>query len=181
MPFSICGVAEVPAFAAVPLDHIISIRDHTQCAPDIRAFKTNFTLHSFVFDDTGDATNPRAPNEAMMRRLLGVYTQIGLDQGVLFHCFAGVSRSPAAAFIWLVHHGIPYADAYQSVVAARGPFVAPNQLMVKLADQLMSQEGKMAAFVSAELGRRVAEHDAFFKANGPDAHLLGPRSQSEMR
>lgn len=160
MPFAICGVSEVPAFAAVPLDHIISIRDHNQVAPDIRAFRTNFTLHSFVFDDTGDVTNPRAPGEAMMQRLLGIYTQTRLDQNVLFHCFAGVSRSSAAAFIWLVHHGVPYAEAYQAIVSARGPFVAPNQLMVKLADQLIGYRGEMA-----ELGRRAAERDKYFSSS----------------
>jgi predicted protein tyrosine phosphatase len=162
MPFAICGVHEVPSFAAVPLDHIISIRDHNQTAPDIRAFKTDFTLHSFVFDDTGDPANGRAPNEQAMRRLLSIYATTRLDQTILFHCFAGVSRSSAAAFLWLVHHGIPYVDAYQLIVTARGPFVCPNQLMVKLADQIMGHEGRMAAFVTAELGRRAPERERYF-------------------
>ncbi len=162
MPIAICGVNEVPAFAATPLDHIISIRDHNQVAPDIRGFKTNFTLHSFVFDDTGDVTNTRAPNEALMRRLLDIYADTLIEHNVLFHCFAGVSRSSAAAFIWLVSKGVSYADAYQACVNARGPFIAPNQLMVKLADQIMGHEGKMTSFVSAELGRRALERDAWF-------------------
>ncbi len=150
----------------IPLDHIISIREAHQPAPDIRGFKTDFTLHSFVFADTGDPTNALAPTEQTIRRLLDIYAQTSIDQKVLFHCFAGVSRSSAAAFIWLVHHGISYSDAYQGIVTVRGPFVAPNQLMIKWADQLMGHGGKMSAFVTAELGRRAPERDQYFSAVG---------------
>ena len=164
MPIAICGVSEVPNFATASLDHIISIRDCNQPAPDIRAFKTNFTLHSFVFDDTCDRTSSRAFNDQMMRRLLNVYQQTSIEQGILFHCFAGVSRSSAAAFIWLVNKGMAYGDAYQSIVIARGPFVCPNQLMVDYADQLMGHEGKMIAFLIQELGRREPERAAYFSS-----------------
>jgi predicted protein tyrosine phosphatase len=162
MPLAICGVQEVPAFATIPLDHIISIRDSRQVAPDIRAFKTEFTLHSFVFDDTGDATNPLAITSRTMERLLSIYAQTTPAQNILFHCFAGVSRSSAAAFVWLVHHGMSYAEAYQLLVTIRGPFICPNQLMIKLADQIMGKNGEMEAFMSAETGRRASERQQYF-------------------
>jgi len=162
MPFSICGVTEVPAFAHLPLDHIISFREVHQPGPDIRGFKHPLTLHSFVFADTGDAANPLAATEVMIRRLLSIYAQTRPDHNILFHCFAGVSRSSAAAFIWLVHHGVPYGDAYQLIVNVRGPFVCPNQLMVKWADGLMGHKGVMAAFMTSETGRRAPERDRYF-------------------
>ncbi len=165
MPFAICGVHEVPAFAIVPLDHIVSFRETHQPGPDIRSFQHPFTLHSFVFADTGDVSNPLAPTEATIRRLLGIYTQTRPDQTILFHCFAGVSRSSAAAFIWLVHHGIPYADSYQMIINARGPIVCPNQLMVKWADGLMGRGGEMTAFLSAELGRRAPERERYLSSS----------------
>lgn len=174
MPFAICGVSEVPSYAAVPLDHIISFRDHRQPAPDIQAFKSNFSLHNFVFDDTGDPSSARACTEQTMRCLLAIYAQTNLNQGVLFHCFAGVSRSSAAAFIWLVYHGESYERAYQLIVSVRGPFVCPNQLMVKLADSLIGHEGKMSTFLSAELGRRVPEREEYFRRASATASL--PRS-----
>lgn len=89
----------------------------------------------------------------------------------------GVSRSTAAAFIWLVSHGMSYADAYQTVINTRGAFACPNQLMVKLADQLMARGGEMHAFVVAENLRRVPDREAFFKEHGADAHILGSRKQ----
>ena len=163
MPIAICGVSEVPNYASIPLDHIISIKDCSQCGPNLAAFRSDFTLHSFVFDDTGDAAAKHAVTESAIRRLLGIYAQTKPEDSILFHCFAGVSRSSAAAFLWLVHHGCPYDQAYQLIVAIRGPFICPNQLMIKLADDVMGRNGEMAAFMSAEIGRRAPERDAFFK------------------
>lgn len=165
MPIAICGVSEVPAFAATRLDHIISFRDPQQPLPDIRGFKTGFSLHSFVFADTGHPSDPSAPTRAAMERLLGIYAQTKPDQSILFHCFAGVSRSSAAAFLWFAHHGIAWGTAYEMVVKMRGPFVCPNQLMVQLADQLMGHGGEMAAFMTAETGRRAKERAAWFAAH----------------
>lgn len=165
MPFAICGVSEVPSFAAIPLDHIISIRDDRQPPPDLSAFQTAPQVHRFVFDDTGDAANTRAPSEEAMQRLLAIYATTNLKQSILFHCFAGVSRSSAAAFIWLAYHGVLWGIAYQMVVAVRGPFVCPNQLMVAHADKLMGLNGELAAFLSAELGRRAEERELWFAAH----------------
>ncbi len=165
MPIAICGVSEVPSFATTPLDHIISFREAHQPGPDIRAFKTDFTLHSFVFADTGDTSNKLAPTEKTIERLIQIYSKTSPNQNVLFHCFAGVSRSSAAAFIWLAFHGMPYSDAYNAIVSARGPFVCPNQLMIKLADPLIGHQGKMTAFMNAELGRRAPEREEWFRVH----------------
>lgn len=175
MPFAICGVSEVPSYAATPLDHIISFRDHRQPVPNLDGFNLATTkVHSFVFDDTGDASNERAPSEPTILRLLAIYDKTSLEQSILFHCYAGVSRSSAAAFIWLVHQGARWAVAYQAIVSVRGPFVCPNQLMVKHADLLMGYEGRLAAFLSAELGRRAPEREEYFRRASAIASL--PRS-----
>ena len=177
MPLAICTVHQVPLFAGTPLDHVISFHNSTEPGPDTHAFRHPFTLHSFVFDDTGDTSHPQAPTETAIRRLLSIYSQTELGQTMLFHCVGGVSRSTAAAFLWLVCHGVSYADAYQTVVNIRGPFVCPNQLMAKLADNLMRRQGEMHAFITAENLRRVPDRAAFFKQHGADAHILGSRQQ----
>ncbi len=164
MPFAICGVNEVPAFASVPLDHIISIKDKSQHGPNLHDFRSDFTLHSFSFEDTGNVANKQAVTEPAIRRLIGIYQQTSLSDRMLFHCYAGISRSTAAAFIWMVHHGIPCSEAYEIIVQMRGVIVCPNQLMVKLADDVMGHKGEMASFMSRETGRRAPERDAFFKA-----------------
>lgn len=159
MPLSICGVHEVPSFANSSVDHIISFHEAGvepgtgfQPGPDITQFKHPFTLHSFVCRDCGQPNEPEPPTEAMMRRLLAVYAQTGPDSRMLFHCFAGVSRSTAAAFLWLIHIGATDAQAFDTIVAARGPGVNPNRLMILLADKILGRGGKMLEYVCQRRG-----------------------------
>lgn len=171
MPFVICGVHDVAKFAMTPLDHIISIHEAGfepgtgfQPGPNISQFRYPFTLHSFTFRDSGAETEPESPTEEIITRLLLVYSQTKPDSRMLFHCFAGASRSTAAAFLWLVHHGFSYTDAYNSIVQVRGPIVCPSQLMTRIADKVMGKNGELAAFVETENRNRVPIREAFFKS-----------------
>lgn len=76
MPLAICAVHQVPLFANYPLDHIVSFHNSTEPGPDTHAFRHPFTLHSFVFDDTGDETHPQCPTTPMIARLLGIYAEV---------------------------------------------------------------------------------------------------------
>ena len=116
----------MPLFAEIPLDHIISFRDKNQPRPDIRNFKIEFTLHAFNFEDTGTAANSDAPQKKHIERLLTIYSAISPDQSVLFHCFAGVSRSTAAAFIYAVSKGVSYQGSFRIIEQARGIFCLPE-------------------------------------------------------
>lgn len=166
MSIYICGVNEVPLFAEAPLDHIISIRDKNQPRPDIRNFKTEFTLHAFNFEDTGSSAHPEAPSEQHIKRLLNLYSSISVEQNILFHCYAGVSRSTAAAFIFAVAKGVPYQQSFEFLEKIRGPIICPNQLMVKIADNLMGHNGNMERFLNNILKEREPVRDASFKSFG---------------
>ncbi len=69
------------------------------------------------------------------------------------HCWAGISRSTAAAFVTLCHLN-PAKDeeeiAQQLRIAA--PFATPNRRIVDLADSVMGREGRMINAVEA-IGR----------------------------
>ena len=163
MPIQICGVSEVPGLSHIPFSHIISIRDSRQNLPDIRGFKGEFTFHSFLFDDKSSADASGSVTAAQIERLLQIYSKTDWNDSILIHCFAGVSRSTAAAFIWFVSKGVSFATAYEAVVQLRGPFVCPNQLMVQLADDNMGLGGAMIMFLQAELGRRSEERATWFR------------------
>ena len=79
-------------------------------------------------------------------------------QRLLIHCMAGVSRSPAAAYILavIVRKEDPVRAAAQLFQAA--PFARPNMLMVKHADELDGWKGMMAnAIRTARTDRGKAE------------------------
>lgn len=161
MPIAICGVYEVPSYADTPLDHIISFHERgTQPGPNVTGFNHPFTLHSFVFADRTMLTEPPdGPNEENMRRLLAVFAATKPTDQVLFHCFAGSSRSTAAAYLWLVHHGATIEQAFatlmqihpQSTVTREA--IRPNLRMIKIADDLLGHGGKMVEYVALALGR----------------------------
>lgn len=156
----ICGVHEVPSFADTPLDHIVSIHEAGfepgtgfQPGPDITRFRYPFTLHRFTFRDSDRADQPESPTASTMKRLLSIFAQTKGDDHVLFHCFAGKSRSAAAAFLFLVHHGMSHKDAYDHVLAVRSIATCPNLLMIQLADELMGHKHDMVKHVAMRSGR----------------------------
>lgn len=103
----------------------------------------------------------------------------GWDQQspLLVHCWAGISRSTAAAFITLcvLNEGHP-EDQLARLVRSRGAHAHPNRLMVKLADELLSRGGRMSAAIDAlGPGRSVWEGELFSIPLRPSAPLSGAR------
>jgi predicted protein tyrosine phosphatase len=72
---------------------------------------------------------------------------------LLVHCWAGVSRSMAAAFVLMCERaeaGAEYSIAQK--MRARAAHASPNRLLVSLADRLLEREGRMTSAVEA-MGR----------------------------
>jgi predicted protein tyrosine phosphatase len=82
---------------------------------------------------------------------------------LLIHCWAGISRSTAAAFISLCALN-PGADEHALARALRraSPTAYPNRLLVALADESLQRRGRMNAAVE-RIGRgRLAEEAEVF-------------------
>jgi predicted protein tyrosine phosphatase len=65
---------------------------------------------------------------------------------LLVHCWAGVSRSTAAAFVIACarNPGVPELSIAQAMRRA-SPTAYPNRLMIALADELLGRSGRMIA------------------------------------
>ncbi len=72
---------------------------------------------------------------------------------LLIHCWAGVSRSPAAAFIAACAVR-PHRDEAEIALAVRAnsPTATPNARLVAIADGMLGRDGRMIAAV-AKIGR----------------------------
>jgi predicted protein tyrosine phosphatase len=72
---------------------------------------------------------------------------------MLVSCFAGISRSTAAAFI-LACQREPHAAEAEIAHALRraSPIATPNPLMIALADEVLGRQGRMIAAIAA-IGR----------------------------
>jgi len=93
--------------------------------------------------------------DADMRRLLAFTHSWDRREPLVIHCYAGVSRSTAAAFIAACAAN-PGRDEHSVAVALRraSPTATPNPRLVALADQILGREGRMIAAIQA-IGRGV--------------------------
>lgn len=94
-----------------------------------------------------------APCVDHLRRLLAFAAGWRGEQPMLVHCWAGVSRSTAAAYVIACQ---ARADLAELELAQRlrtaSPTATPNALIVALADELLGRRGRMSAAI-AEIGR----------------------------
>jgi predicted protein tyrosine phosphatase len=82
---------------------------------------------------------------------------------LLIHCWAGISRSTAAAFITLCALNPESSELEVARTLRRAsPTAYPNRLLVALADEALSRDGRMIAGVE-DIGRgKVAEEADVF-------------------
>ncbi|MBN9081281.1 MAG: protein tyrosine phosphatase [Rhizobiales bacterium 62-17] len=90
------------------------------------------------------------PHSAHVDTLLSFVRHWDRREPLLIHCFAGVSRSTAAAFITACALR-PERDESElaQLIRTRSPTATPNALLVSLADQALSRGGRMSQAVSA--------------------------------
>lgn len=94
-----------------------------------------------------------APQADHVACLLAFARQWDRRAPMLIHCYAGVSRSTAAAFIAAC--ALMPARAEREIadeIRRRSPTASPNALLVKFADELLQRKGQMIAAIEA-IGR----------------------------
>ena len=103
-----------------------------------------------------------APGRAHVESLIGFARQWARDRDharpLVINCFAGISRSTAAAYI-VAASLTPERDEAELAWALRlaSPSATPNPRLVRHADEILGREGRMVAAIAA-IGRGA---DAF--------------------
>ncbi|MBL8568844.1 MAG: protein tyrosine phosphatase [Phreatobacter sp.] len=108
-----------------------------------------------------------APGAAHVEKLLGFvdgwWRDHGRESPIVIHCWAGISRSTAAAFITacMVNPGDDEA-LIASELRRLSPSATPNIRLVALADDMLRRDGRMVAAIEAiGRGRDAFEGDPF--------------------
>lgn len=98
------------------------------------------------------------PDEAHVAEILAFAETWDRHEPLLIHCYAGISRSTAAAYL-IACALAPERDEAEiaQVLRAASPSATPNALLVALADRLLGRDGRMVAAI-AGIGRGA---DAF--------------------
>ena len=101
-----------------------------------------------------------APDEQHVAKLIDFAVSWGGQGPMVVHCWAGISRSTAAALISLCALN---PEASERLIAKRlreaSPTAYPNRLMIKLADAALGRKGRMVDAVES-IGRGIVAQEA---------------------
>lgn len=102
-----------------------------------------------------------APQRAHAEQVLAFADAWDRASPMVIHCWAGISRSTAA--MWMTMCKLN-PDAREldilSAMRARAPHIAPNRLLVALADELLGRDGRMVDALDAA-GPAIAASEGF--------------------
>ena len=103
------------------------------------------------------------PGEAHVTRLLDFVTAWDRAEPIVIHCWAGISRSTAGAFITACALA-PHRDEHEIArsLRRRSSKATPNLRLVTIADGLLGRDGRMTAAIRAiGRGELAFENDPF--------------------
>ena len=151
----VCSLARLPETAAtIGASHLMTLLSPggvvARRPPGIAA---DHHLDVGVSDIVGAREGFTQPDAAHVATMLAFFRAWDRRAPLLIHCYAGVSRSTAAAFIGVC----ALAPERDEVAVARAlrkasPTATPNTLLVALADEALERRGRMIDAVAA-IGR----------------------------
>jgi len=93
------------------------------------------------------------PSEEHVEQLLAFVRAWGRESPLVFHCWAGISRSTAAAYIAACALAPERSeDAIARTLRQASPSATPNARLVALADDILGRQGRMVDAIRA-IGR----------------------------
>jgi predicted protein tyrosine phosphatase len=113
-----------------------------------------------LFLDMDDIAAPIAgydpPEEDHVQDLIDFVREWDRGGPMLVHCYAGISRSMAAALTVMCMYNPGRELEAARIMRRRAPYAKPNQRIVRFADRLLGLDGRMVDAVAA-LGPRPDE------------------------
>jgi predicted protein tyrosine phosphatase len=107
-------------------------------------------LRMKIHDITADEDGFTAPARAHVAEIIGFVAQWDQSAPILIHCYAGISRSTATAYITACTHN-PKADEEEIALALRAASATamPNSRIIALADAELGRNGRMVRAIQA--------------------------------
>ncbi|MEM9014133.1 MAG: hypothetical protein AAGB02_03400 [Pseudomonadota bacterium] len=109
---------------------------------ETHANETHFKVE--IHDIVEDMEDRRAPDRDQVSEIVSFLEHWNPDEAILVHCWAGMSRSTATAYIAACLHN-PNTDegAIATALQMASPTAFPNTRMVAIADQMLGRGGRM--------------------------------------
>ena len=150
----VCPLSKIPAtVSATGARSLITLINHGTPVARPSEIAAARHLHVQVSDIVVALDGHILPAETHVAEILDFVRGWDRAEPLLIHCYAGVSRSTAAAFIaaCALAPERPEVEIAQAIRAA-SPTATPNSLLVEVADRMLARDGRMVAAVAA-IGR----------------------------
>jgi predicted protein tyrosine phosphatase len=135
------------------VSHVVSLLGPDTPHRVFKGIETPHHLRLTFHDITAPAEGFTAPQAEDVEALIGFLSGWTRERPMLIHCWAGISRSTAAAFTAMCHYH-PDTDelALARQLRALSHVATPNRRIVAFADDIMGRRGRMVDAVDA-IGR----------------------------
>ena len=141
----VCSLAHMPATVEeTGARHIITVMgkiSQVQRPPSVD--EANHLMIS-MDDITAEAAGFNAPNEGHVQQVLDFVRHWDRTTPMVVHCYAGISRSTASAFVAACALNPARSEAeIAHQIREASPFAWPNPLIVRIGDGLLGRNGRM--------------------------------------
>ena len=145
----ICSLGELPVLMAdLRPTHIVSILGDEPFPATPNGVGTNRHLKLRFHDITDPIPGYLAPQAVHLEALITFGTAWNKAGPLIIHCYAGVSRSTAAALTILCLYNQGREEKAAQVLRERAPHAQPNQRVIAIADRLLGCDGRLVDAVN---------------------------------
>jgi predicted protein tyrosine phosphatase len=159
MAIWISSLALAPDIAGkVRPSRVVSLLSPYDTFPTFAGLDASNHLQVGIHDITEDIGDWRAPGTEDAERLIRFVETWDRADPMLIHCWAGISRSTASAFITACVHN-PRTDEGEIAEALRSASKTayPNRRLVSHADEILGRNGRMSKAIDAMGRGQIAE------------------------
>ncbi len=154
MTIYVCPLSRAPHLAhEKKVSHVVSLLDPGTPFPVVSDIDQQRHLCIEVHDIEADMEGLDALCDARIKRVLEFVGEWDRAAPILIHCYAGISRSTATAFITACAQN-PGADEEAIALALRvaSPSASPNRRFIAMADAELGRGGRMSRAIE-NIGR----------------------------
>lgn len=142
----VCNLREMPRHvAALRPTHLVSLLSHDEQPPTPEGFPAERHHRVPVHDICDPWEGLVCPAEEHVLELIGFLHQWEKEGPILIHCFAGISRSMAAALVTLALAAEGREMEAAQALRRVAPHAQPNRRIVALADEALGRGGRLLA------------------------------------
>jgi len=157
----VCPLSAVPdVVAGCDASHLLTCLQDEVLVETPAAIKAGNHVRLHVDDISQPIAGYIAPNAQHVARLLEFARAWGGQGPMVIHCWAGISRSTAAAFITLCELNPETPEQLiAELLREASPTAYPNRLMIRLGDKALKRAGRMVEAVES-IGRGIVASEA---------------------